>query len=329
MPQLFLDYLYHNNRPIDEYVKVFDENNQFISIKENNNSQSSHTYLVTHQECCHIAFTLHEKFFEICRNIEPPVYDHIDLNRRAEEIHFSQYFNVGPFDRFDGFQNLNCNEYNIGIIVTNNYHLQGKVEIILGYKHNISDYFNVIEKWSPTDNASIFSGINHTINPEVDNFNNRNRHELIEKIVQSALFKFQGAIEELKKFIITGNTFPIDIDRIVPVYLDLKNRNRSRTSLSTNAARKKTISNDIKSSNSLIKRLNKANYCYTDFLLFISIDRYKLDYLHTNFDSSELTASQAYKDLTKKVQAFRNPPFKELYEQEQELAYTNIREIVR
>jgi hypothetical protein len=36
MAKLYLDYLYHNHQPISEYVKVFDENNQFISIKENN-----------------------------------------------------------------------------------------------------------------------------------------------------------------------------------------------------------------------------------------------------------------------------------------------------
>ena len=328
MPQLFLDFLYHDNRPINDYVKVFDENNQFISIKENNGSQSSHNYLITHHECAGIAFSLHEKFFEICRNIEAPVYDINDLNNRIKKIQFSQYFPVGPFNRFNGFQDLNCNEYNIGIIVTNDYHLNGKLEIILGYYHNISDNFNVIEKWSPSDKPSIFNIINNQIDPRVDNFNSRERDDLIKNIVQSAFDMFSKSIEYLKKFIISANTFPIDHEKMVPVYLDIKNRNRSKTSLMTNDDRIKQISNDVTSSNSLIELLNRENYCYTDFLLLVSIDRFKLNTIYSHFNSAELTASRAYKDLIKKVDSFKRPGFKERFEQEQEVAYLNIREMV-
>lgn len=328
MPQLFLDFLYHNNRPINDYVKVFDENNQFISIKENNRSQASHNYLISHHECARIAFSLHEKFFEICRNIEPPVYDIDDLNERIEKIQFSQFFPVGPFNRFEGFQDLNCNDYNIGIIVTNDYHLNGKLEILLGYNHNISNNFNVIEKWTASDKPSIFDVVNNRIDPGVNNFNTRERHDLINKIVQSAFDIFSESIEYLKKFIISANTFPIDNHKIAPVYLDLKNRNRSKTSLLTNSARKITISNDLKTSNSLIDRLNKEDYCYTDFLLLISVDRYKLDSIYTHSNTAELTASKAYKDLIKKVDSFRRPQFKDEYEQEQEVAYLSIRDIV-
>jgi hypothetical protein len=328
MPQLFLDYLYHNNRPINEYVKVFDENNQFISVKENNGSQTSHTYLVTHKECSQIAFELHEKFSEICRNIEAPVYNLNDLNDRIEKIQFSQYFAVGPFNRFNGFQDLNCDEYNIGIIVTNDYHLKGKLEILLGYIHNISDSFNVIEKWSPSDKPSIFDKINNQIDPRVDNFNPRERHDLLKNIVQSAFDMFSECIKDLKNFIISANTFQIDHEKIVPVYLDIKNRNRSKTSLMTNDDRVKKISNDVSASNSLIERLNREDYCYTDFLLLISMDRFKLDTIYTHFNSAELTSSRAYKDLIKKVDSFNRPQFKERFEHEQEVAYLNIREIV-
>lgn len=328
MPQLFLDFLYHDNRHIEDYVKVFDENNQFISIKENNSSQTSHNYLITHHECTVIAFSLHEKFFEICGNIEAPLYHINDLNNRIREIQFSHYFLVGPFNRFDGFQYLNCNEYNIGIIVTNDYHLNGKLEIILGYYHNISDNFNVIEKWSPLDNPSIFRCINNQIDPQVDNFNTRERYDLINNIVQSAFEKFSKSIEYLKKFIISANTFPINHEKIVPVYLDIKNRNRSKTSLMTNDDRIKQIKNDVTGSNSLIMRLNRENYCYTDFLLFISIDRFRFNTMYTHFNSAELTTSRAYKDLIKKVHSFRIPGFKERFEQEQEDAYENIQEMV-
>ncbi len=283
---------------------------------------------MTHHESSFIAFTLHEKFFEICRNIEPPIYDINDLNSRIEREQFSQLLSVGPFNRFYGFEDLNCNDYFIGIIVTNNYHLMGKMEIHLGYFHRISDNFNVIEKWSSTDNPSIFNHLNNHIDPKAENFNNRT--SLINNIVESTFDKFKESIEELKKFIIAANTVPIEYDKIVPVYLDLKNRNRSKTSLITNSGRIKTISNDVKSAEKLLKSLDKENYFYTDFLILISIDRYKLDHFYTNFNASELTASKAYKDLTKKVHAFadRDPNFKDLYEEEQEVSYTNIYNIV-
>jgi hypothetical protein len=241
---------------------------------------------------------------------------------------FYQYFPVAPFNRFDGFQDLNCNDFNIGIIVTNDYHLNGKLEIILGYYHNISDNFNVIEKWSPSDKPSIFDKINNQIDPRVNNFNTRERHNLIQNIVQSAFDMFSKSIEVLKKFIISANTFPIDHEKIVPVYLDIKNRNRSKTSLMTNDDRIKKISNDVSTSNSLIQSLNKENYCYTDFLILISIDRFKINTIYTHFNSTELTSSRAYKDLINKVDSFKRPQFKERFEQEQEVAYLNIREIV-
>jgi hypothetical protein len=328
MPQLFLDFLYHNNRPINDYVKVFDENDQFISIKENNGSQASHTYLITHHECSGIGFSLHEKFFEICRNIEAPIYDINDLNERIQEIEFSNFFSVGPLNQFDGFQDLNCSDYSIGIIVTNDYHLNGKLEIHLGYKHRISTNFNVIEKWATSDKPSIFSAVNNQIDPGVNNFNNRERNDLIKSIVQSAFDMFSESIKDLKNFIIAANEFPIDKHKIAPVYLDIKNRNRSKTSLLTNFARQKTISNDLKTSKLLIDSLNKEDYSYTDFLLLISIDRYKLNYIYSHFNTAELTASTAYKDLVKKVNSFMKPGFKNDYEQEQEVAYLNIRGIV-
>ena len=328
MPQLFLDFLYHNNRPINDYVKVFDENNRFISIKENNHSQASHTYLITHHECADIAFSLHEKFFEISRNIEPPVYDINDLNNRIEQIEFLNFFPVGPLDRFNGFQDLHCDDYRLGIIVTNDYHLNGKLEIHFGYQHRISTNFNVIEKWTASDKPSIFQNVTNQIDPGVNNFNSRERHDLINEIVKSAFEKFSESIEDLKKFIIAANEFPIEKHKIAPVYLDIKNRNRSKTSLMTNSTRQKTISNDLKTSTLLIDSLNKEDYCYTDFLLLISIDRYKLNYNYSHFNPAELTASTAYKDLKKKVASFGKPGFKNDYEQEQEVAYLNIRGIV-
>lgn len=327
MPQLFLDYLYHNNSPINEYVKVFDENNQFICIKENNGSETSHTYLVTHRESDRIAFKLHEKFSEICWNVEPPLHDFVDFDERKDRRQFYRYLKVSPFNRFNGFENLNCNEYNIGIIVTNEYHLGGKLEIVLGYYHNISDSFNVIEKWSPSDNPSIFDEINNQIDPVVENFNTRERHELISNIVQCAFERFRKSIDGLKQFIISANSFPINNENIVPVFLDIKNRNRSKTSLMTNEDRIKQISNDVTSSNSLIERLHKENYCYTDFLLLICIDRFRFN-TYNHFNSSELTASRAYRDLKKKVNSFTRPQFKESYEQEQVVAYLNIRDMV-
>jgi hypothetical protein len=186
----------------------------------------------------------------------------------------------------------------------------------------------VIEKWSPSDKPSIFDRINNQIDPRVDNFNTRVRYDLINNIVQSAFDLFSKSIEDLKKFIISANTFPIDHEKMVPVYLDIKNRNRSKTSLMTNDDRIKQISNDVIASNSLIERLNRENYCYTDFLLLVSIDRFKLNTIYSHFNSAELTASRAYKDLIKKVDSFNRPQFKERFEQEQEVAYLNIREMV-
>jgi hypothetical protein len=198
----------------------------------------------------------------------------------------------------------------------------------LGYKHRISTNFNVIEKWATSDKTSIFAAVNNQIDPGVNNFNTRERHDLIMDIVQSAFDMFKESIKDLKNFIIAANAFNIEKHKIAPVYLDIKNRNRSKTSLLTNSARQKTISNDLKTSTFLIDSLNKVSYCYTDYLLLISIDRYELHYIHSHFNPAELTASTAYKDLKKKVYSFGKPGFKDDYEQEQEVAYLNIQDIV-
>lgn len=324
MPTLYLDYLNHNNVPVHQYVKVIDDQNQFVSIKENNDSQKSHTYLVTHQECDHILYDLHRKFNEKCDNlIAPNRHDH-ELYRALESRQFLRFLPVGSLGDFQDFQDLNCNDFTIGLIITNDYHLNGNLEIHLGYNHSISDNFNVIEKWSPSDKPSIFKKVEHQINPVVDNFNRIERSDLIKEIVDSAYNTFVESISQLNHFVSIANDYAINRNQITPIYLDLKNRNRSRTSLKTNKDRIKIISNDVKESKILIGRYHKEAYCYTDLLLWISIDRHRLYRNYDHFNDAELTSSQAYKDLVKKVASFSETGLKDEYEHEQTTAYMSI-----
>lgn len=329
MATLYLDYLYHGNKPISQYVKVIDDQNQFISIKENNNSQKSHTYLVTHEECDIIVKYLHRKFIEICDNLIMSDFNHDELNRAVDNRQFLRFMPVGSFCDFDGFHDLDCKEYTIGLIITNDYHLNGNLEIHLGYNHRISNNFNVIEKWSPSDKPLIFKKVEHQINPEVDNFKLQQRDELIHDIVEASFDSFSKSIVKLRSFILTANTFPLNRKHITPIYLDLKNRNRSRTSLQTNPERQKRISKDIATSDLLLERLHKTDYSYTDFLLWISIERHELHERYSHFNDAELTASQAYKDLVSKVELLSKPGLKEEYEQEQVNALKNIWDVVR
>jgi len=324
MPTLYLDYLYHNNTPIHQYVKVFDDRNEFISIKENNGSQKSQTFLVTHEECDRIMYDLHSRFSEKCTRLIPPNYNHQEFNRAIDSRQFLSFLPLGSLGDFLDFEELNCKDYTIGLIITNDYHLNGHLEIHLGYNHRVSDNFNVIEKWTPLDKPSIFKRVENQIDPNVDNFHPQQRNQLTIDIVESAFEAFCKSIAQLKAFVTIANSYTVDINQITPIYLDLKNRNRSRSSLLTNKDRAERILKDIRISNSLIERMPKNHYCYTDFLLWISIERHELYRTYDSFNDVELTSSQAYKDLVKKVNSFSRPDLKDAYEREQTDSYRSI-----
>lgn len=328
MPTLYLDYLHHNNIPVHQYVKVIDDQNQFIGIKENNGSQKSQTYIVTHEECDKILHDLHLKFNERCNNLIAPDLNGHELYPALDSRQFLRFLPVGSLGDFQDFQDLNCNDFTIGLIITNDYHLNGNVEIHLGYSHSISHNFNVIEKWSPSEKPSIFKKVEHEINPAVDNFDRIVRRPLITEIVDSAYDTFKKSISQLNGFIVSANTHSINRNQITPIYLDLKNRNRSRTTLKTNKDRLNRISNDVNESRILGDMYHKAEYCYTDLLLWISIDRHRLYRNYEHFNDAELTSSQAYKDLVKKVESFSRRGFKEEYEHEQTTAYMSIIDLI-
>lgn len=329
MPTLYLDHLYHNNDPIHQYIKVFNDQNEFISLKENNGSQKSQTFLVTHQECDRIIYDLHSRFSEKCTRLIPPNYNHQEFNRAVDSRQFLRFLPVGSLGDFLDFQELNCIDYTIGLIITNDYHLNGYLEIHLGYSHRVLDNFNVIEKWTPSDKPSIFKKVENQIVPNVDNFNTHHRDKLIREIVDSAYETFCKSIAQLRSFVFIANSNTVDINQITSIYLDLKNRNRSRSSLLTNKDRADRILKDIRISDSIIARLPNAHYCYTDFLLWISIERHELSRSYDNFNDAELTSSQAYKDLVKKVNSFSHQGLKEAYEREQTDLYRSIVDLFR
>ena len=98
--------------------------------------------------------------------------------------------------------------------------------------------------------------------------------------------------------------------------MDLKDRNRSVTSLELSNENKTKISNDLKRVSNYIGRHNDLMFNYVDFIRIIAISHPQF-YYHPQFDF-EITTSRAYNSLLKKQKVFSvRDQVKRNYEQEQ------------
>lgn len=115
---------------------------------------------------------------------------------------------------------------------------------------------------------------------------------------------------------VNARNLDVNGDTLKAVYLDLKDRNRSLTSLQISADGREKISNDLKRVISYIGRRNHDLFSYVDFIRIIAISHPQF-YFHPQFDF-EITTSRAYNSLLKKQKVFSDrDQVKRNYETEQ------------
>jgi hypothetical protein len=332
MPQISLDYIHYHNEPLQEYVAIVSSpNQQYLALRLSKQSDEKsiqhHKYIITHDESIKIVSRIKEKFTEIAHIQFQNDLDNY-FNFDPSQLEFVKYMSLAPLQEIRDFHGLNIQEYKLAIVVSNNYHLNGQLEIALVYTHPLLDKtFTVFDKWSAADNKNLFRDVTNRINPMHDNFNRRDI--LIELIAQSVYGQFIEALGNLHKFILIASEVPIEEQTIIPVLLDLKNMNRSRTSIIANKGRGEKIKAEISTYDYRIYQMSRQNnqFTYLDFLLLISFKQYSSN----NFKKlqEDLTASKIYKDLLTTVQSFRNEMQKIEYEREQLQSYNNISNLIR
>ena len=334
MPHISLDTLEYNGAPLKEYVAVVRQRDrQFLSLRLSTDVHESsiqhNKYIVTHSESLEVVKRIVDNFIEI-RDIHYQNNLNNYFNFDLHNVGFVSYKHLGPLNHIDGFQDIENLDFEIGIVVSNNYHLSGQLEIALVYTHPfIKNTFTIFDKWSVSENRNkkLFGTISNTIEFEYDNFHHRD--ELLDRIAESAHSQYRKALDKLLQFIQQTNELLIPENAILPVLLDIKNITRTRSSILTNPARFEKLKremNQLKQSISGLLR-HQNTMSYLDFLLLISDKRYSQHDDVTKIQE-DLTSSMIYKDLLIIVDSFGNEMTREEYEHEQIRAIRQIEDLI-
>ena len=118
----------------------------------------------------------------------------------------------------------------------------------------------------------------------------------------------------------------IDRRQMHAIYLDLKNRNRSITSLTVGNQNMERIKGDLDFVSLLIRRKHRQEFTYVDFLALIS--KQYTRFIFENHSDFEISENRSYKALLKLQDAFTDDHNRRLnYEREQsELLNRIVRE---
>ena len=109
-------------------------------------------------------------------------------------------------------------------------------------------------------------------------------------------------MKELKEFLIAARDFTINGETLQAVYLDLKDRNRSLTSLRLSDENREKIKNDLNSVRNFIRGRNQEDFSYVDFIRIIA--KSPPQFLYNPQYEFEITTNRAYNSLLKKQKIF-------------------------
>jgi hypothetical protein len=290
------DYIRHQNTRIEEFVAVLIDG-QYKAVKKIEGGFTSIKYMLTHVEGYQIGLQLFEQF----NNLRNWRIDQANEPHRAA-FHNPGYFHefdLGLMNEFNGFDNLFGNEVRLTLIVDNIYELDGQLEISLALTFN-QEHSVIFDKWSPWKSKKFFEEITHTVDPRFDNF--YNRINLINELTQDIFEDFEKSIERLKLFIGIAGNMPVNRREMHAIYLDLKNRNRSISSLTIGNENYKRIEEDLNSVSSFIRRSHRLNFNYVDFLQLIA--KKYTRFMFEDYSDFEISENRSYKALLKLQDAF-------------------------
>lgn len=309
MPLVTLDHLYFRNEQIQELVAVLIDD-RYKTVKWIDNGGKSIKFMVTHSESEIIGEHLLNQFNDIGAH---PDHQHLIPNEQFEQIRFIKEYDLGPLNRFQGFNDLIENDIQLSLIIDNHYHLEGQLEISLALTIDHGDIV-VFDKWSTWQSKKCFNHTTVRVDPEFNNFFHRD--QLLIDLSNEAFIDFSKSMNKLKDFLEAARNFTLSGERLKAVYLDLKDRNRSLTSLRLSDENRDKIKNDLKRVSGFVERRNGVDFNYIDFIRIIAQSPPHF-YYNAQYDF-EITTNRAYNSLLKKQKEFsRRNNLRFPYEQEQ------------
>ena len=321
MPIVTLDHIQYRNLRVSELVAIL-INDEYKTVKWNDQGSKSIQFMVTHEESARIGENLLNQFNAFC---EHPIQFRPIRNDAFQQIRFIQKCDLGLLNQFEGFNDLIEDDVQLSLIIDNHYHLEGQLEISLALSINRGGLV-VFDKWSTSKSKNCFKEITVEVNPHIDNFIHRN--PLLINLANEAFNDFLKSMDELKEFLIAARDFTINGETLQAVYLDLKDRNRSLTSLRLSKENRGKIKNDLNSVSNFIRGRNQEDFSYVDFIRIIA--KFPPQFYYNPQNEFEITASRAYNSLLKKQKIFSDRNDRRFpYEEEQLHTLHQIEPIIR
>jgi hypothetical protein len=309
MPIVTLDHLQFRNVRVSELVAILIDN-EYKTVKWIDQGSKSIQFMVTHEESARIGERLLNQFNNICNH---PDQLPVNPNNAFQQIRFIQKYDLPLLNQFQDFAGLIGDDIRLSLVIDNHYHLEGQLEISLALTMNDGKVV-IFDKWNTWKSKKCFDEITVQVNPQINNF--YEREQLLANLSNEAFSDFLKSMGALREFLIAARNFTIDGETLKAVYLDLKDRNRSLTSLEISYENRDKIKNDLKSVNWFIRGRNQEGFSYVDFLRIIAKSPPKFNYSPQH--EFEITTSRAYNALLKKQRIFSNwDNIRFAYEQEQ------------
>ena len=314
MPIITIDNLYYQREQVKELVAILIDD-EYKTVKWIDQGSKSIKFMVTHSESEIIGENLLNQFHNICAH---PIHQHPIPNQQFQQIRLINKYDLGPLNQFQDFIGLIEDDVQLSLIIDNHYHLEGQLEISLALSINEGDIV-VFDKWSTSKSKNCFNDIEVVVNPQANNFFQRD--QLLINLSNEAFSDFKKSLDELRDFLTTARNFTLNYETLKAVYLDLKGRNRSLTSLMLSNENKQQIKDDLNRVNSFIGRRfirgrNREDFSYVDFIRIIA--RSPPQFYYNPQNEFEITASRAYNSLLKKQKIFSDRNARRFpYEEEQ------------
>ena len=320
---IFLDNLHYNGNLVTDLIVVTNNRQDYICVKTTDDSSTSYKFLVSHEESFEIGLLIFESFMINFGQLNvAPIFQNLDFERDR----FSFRFDIGELGQFNDFENIDCRGIQIFFLVDNQLSLNSQFEILLCMEFSNNEIV-IFDKWSVSKTKNSFANNLPQIGLQHHNFNDR--REVRSKLAESAFSDFRSSIHQLNDFMVSARRFEIQRPHLLAVYLDLKNRNRSRTNLILSPENRTTIRNDLRRVGEYIQQMNDDFvFSYVDFLFIIG-KQLEIRGGLNSFDF-EITASRVYNSLMSKQKSFDQLPMQRRleYEEDQYSLLYGIRDIV-
>jgi len=337
-----LDNLEYEGKKIKEYFAIVE------------NSREKHIYGVRPISELN-TFITHEETRNILKLILSDLREKYDLNyisfleNEFEEYvsngaYYQESYYLGGINDIISFKQLGLvelDDYLIGVSMTNEYSSDGTYQIALWVKHEKikSQTYLVLDKWS-------ISSMNQTnyfdeLFPDPKEFQFNRRDAFYEKIRNTVSNRFFRNIQVLHDFIKSAYKLEIYKNQILPVFLNIRDKNRSITALENNPELRKKIEQEAHYFQNCIERLNELkksrdfiSYTYLDFLYLLADfksprDDYWSKYKDFKDFKSKLTSSSDFKSIKQTVlHLINNTQRKANFEEDQMELYLKIKPLI-